>query len=193
MRSPTCALPSSSFFFLLLPLFSPILQPAPSFLPQCWYRRQHAPGLAAAALRKALAQVRVPRSALHAVPLKRCVQGGVAVGDIDALVVCTCTGYICPGVSSYLSQLLGIKVRFARPFPGLMFVGILTAPPCSRLHSCWILWGKAVELRFRRFAQASFSRLAVPLGSRVSLPNLAYPPHALPPHPPPCSPWNNRR
>jgi alkylresorcinol/alkylpyrone synthase len=38
------------------------------------------------------------------------VQGGIAVGDVDALVVCTCTGYICPGISSYLSELVGIKV-----------------------------------------------------------------------------------
>ncbi len=64
----------SSLFFILLPLFSPFLQPALSFLPQCWYRRQHAPALAAAALRKALAQVRAPRNALRALTLKLCVR-----------------------------------------------------------------------------------------------------------------------
>jgi alkylresorcinol/alkylpyrone synthase len=30
-------------------------------------------------------------------------------GDLDALFVCTCTGYLCPGVSSYLSESLGMR------------------------------------------------------------------------------------
>jgi alkylresorcinol/alkylpyrone synthase len=53
--------------------------------------RQTAPALAAAALGPALAQAALrPR-------------------DLDALVVCTCTGYLCPGPSSYLSELLGFR------------------------------------------------------------------------------------
>ena len=29
--------------------------------------------------------------------------------EIDALLICTCTGYLCPGVSSYVSELLGLR------------------------------------------------------------------------------------
>ncbi len=53
--------------------------------------RAEAPGLAGRALTKALAQA------------------GVAVGDVDALLVCTCTGYLCPGVSSYVAEQLGLR------------------------------------------------------------------------------------
>ena len=28
--------------------------------------------------------------------------------DIDAVFVCTCTGYLCPGLSTYVSQRLGL-------------------------------------------------------------------------------------
>ena len=34
---------------------------------------------------------------------------GVTAGEIDALLVCTCTGYLCPGVSSYVSEQLGLR------------------------------------------------------------------------------------
>ncbi len=53
--------------------------------------RQTAPALAAAALGPALEQAALrPR-------------------DLDALVVCTCTGYLCPGLSSYLAELMGLR------------------------------------------------------------------------------------
>ncbi len=29
--------------------------------------------------------------------------------DLDALLICTCTGYLCPGLSSYVSEQLGIR------------------------------------------------------------------------------------
>jgi len=29
--------------------------------------------------------------------------------ELDALVVCTCTGYLCPGVSSYVAEALGLR------------------------------------------------------------------------------------
>lgn len=48
--------------------------------------RREAPVLAARALRGALDQA------------------GCEVGSVDALFVCTCTGYLCPGVSSYLAE-----------------------------------------------------------------------------------------
>jgi len=52
---------------------------------------REAPPLAARALADALA-----RAGLHA-------------ADLDALVVCTCTGYLCPGVSSHLAEQAGLR------------------------------------------------------------------------------------
>lgn len=34
---------------------------------------------------------------------------GVAAEEIDALIVCTCTGYLCPGVSSHVAEQLGMR------------------------------------------------------------------------------------
>lgn len=36
-------------------------------------------------------------------------KAGVEAGDIDALVVSTCTGYLCPGLTSYISEQLGLR------------------------------------------------------------------------------------
>ena len=51
----------------------------------------HAPRLAAEALKKA------------------CEQAGVNPSEIDALLVCSCTGYLCPGPSSHAAELLGLR------------------------------------------------------------------------------------
>ena len=51
----------------------------------------HAPALAGQALRRALEQ------------------GGVEPGGVDALFVCTCTGYLCPGLSSYMAEQCGLR------------------------------------------------------------------------------------
>ncbi|HEY3757657.1 MAG TPA: stilbene synthase [Opitutaceae bacterium] len=53
--------------------------------------RDAAPALAANALNAALAKA------------------GLIPTDIDALLVCTCTGYLCPGVTSYVSERLGLR------------------------------------------------------------------------------------
>jgi alkylresorcinol/alkylpyrone synthase len=53
--------------------------------------RRAAPALAASALELALARA------------------GLAADELDALVVCTCTGYLCPGVSSYLAEIAGLR------------------------------------------------------------------------------------
>ena len=53
--------------------------------------RAEAPKLAARALAKALEK------------------SGSVAEEIDALLICTCTGYLCPGVSSYVSELLGLR------------------------------------------------------------------------------------
>lgn len=52
---------------------------------------RHAPPLAAAALEKA------------------CEKAGVDPRDIDALLVCSCTGYLCPGPTSHVAELLGMR------------------------------------------------------------------------------------
>jgi predicted naringenin-chalcone synthase len=51
----------------------------------------HGPSLAAEAMAKALAK------------------GGMEAGQIDALFVCTCTGYLCPGPSSHVAEALGLR------------------------------------------------------------------------------------
>jgi alkylresorcinol/alkylpyrone synthase len=51
----------------------------------------HAPALATEAARRAIAD------------------SGTAPAEIDALIISTCTGYICPGLTSYVSQNLGLR------------------------------------------------------------------------------------
>jgi alkylresorcinol/alkylpyrone synthase len=58
-------------------------------LNECF--RREAPRLAARALDAALAKADFLPS------------------DVDALLICTCTGYLCPGLTSYVSELLGLK------------------------------------------------------------------------------------
>src|SRR5882762_9299619 len=53
--------------------------------------REHAPRLAAEAARNAL------------------TQSGLAAGNIDALLISTCTGYLCPGLTTYVSEALGLR------------------------------------------------------------------------------------
>lgn len=53
--------------------------------------RQEAPRLSGRALADALAQA------------------GLRPEQLDALLVCTCTGYLCPGVTSYVSEQLGLR------------------------------------------------------------------------------------
>lgn len=53
--------------------------------------RRAAPDLASAALRKAL------------------IQADLTPDDLDALVICTCTGYLCPGVTSYVAEELNLR------------------------------------------------------------------------------------
>jgi predicted naringenin-chalcone synthase len=40
---------------------------------------------------------------------KALAQAGLDTGDVDGLVVNTCTGYICPGISTYLIEKLGLS------------------------------------------------------------------------------------
>lgn len=36
-------------------------------------------------------------------------KSGTPVNEIDALFICTCTGYICPGITSHVAEQLGIR------------------------------------------------------------------------------------
>ncbi len=36
-------------------------------------------------------------------------QAGLKASELDALLVCTCTGYLCPGLSSFVAERLGLK------------------------------------------------------------------------------------
>lgn len=51
---------------------------------------KHAPAVASLAAQRALADA------------------GVAPGDIDAVIISTCTGYLCPGLTSYVTERLGL-------------------------------------------------------------------------------------
>jgi predicted naringenin-chalcone synthase len=51
----------------------------------------HAPALASSAAQRALAET------------------GVAADQIDAVVVSTCTGYVCPGLSGYVAERVGLR------------------------------------------------------------------------------------
>ncbi|MBL9167876.1 MAG: stilbene synthase [Verrucomicrobiales bacterium] len=53
--------------------------------------QDHAPGLAVKAARRAMAAAQV------------------AAADLDAILISTCTGYLCPGLTSYVSELLGLR------------------------------------------------------------------------------------
>lgn len=53
--------------------------------------RTEAPGLSARALALALARAELRPA------------------DVDALLICTCTGYLCPGLTSYVAEQLGLK------------------------------------------------------------------------------------
>lgn len=47
-------------------------------------------------------------------------RAGIDVTALDALFVCTCTGYLCPGVSSYVAEQLGLRANaFLQDLAGL--------------------------------------------------------------------------
>lgn len=64
--------------------------------------------LAGAGELHALFEAEAPRMAAGALA-KACKRAALRPKDLDALLVCTCTGYLCPGLSSYISERLGMK------------------------------------------------------------------------------------
>src|SRR5690606_25177202 len=43
--------------------------------------------------------------------LKALADAQVGVEEIDAVIISTCTGYLCPGLTSYVSERLGLRVN----------------------------------------------------------------------------------
>ncbi len=39
------------------------------------------------------------------------VQANLVAGQVDALLICTCTGYLCPGVTSYVAEQFGLRAN----------------------------------------------------------------------------------
>jgi len=47
-------------------------------------------------------------------------RAGVRPGELDALLICTCTGYLCPGITSYVAEQLGLRAdAFLQDLVGL--------------------------------------------------------------------------
>ncbi len=47
-------------------------------------------------------------------------RAGLRADQVDALLVCTCTGYLCPGVTSYVAEKLGLRTNaFLQDLVGL--------------------------------------------------------------------------
>lgn len=64
-------------------------------------------------------RIEAPRLAGRALT-RALAQAGLAAGEIDALLVCTCTGYLCPGVTSYVAEQLGLRTdAFLQDLVGL--------------------------------------------------------------------------
>jgi predicted naringenin-chalcone synthase len=56
------------------------------------------------------AAFRAEGPALAARALTRALeQAGLKPEELDALLICTCTGYLCPGLTSYVAELLGLR------------------------------------------------------------------------------------
>ena len=85
--------------------------------------RQHAPRLAEAAARQTLQK------------------SGLNFSDIDAILVATCTGYLCPGLTSYLSERLGL--RSSLTFLDLVGLGCGAALPAIQQASALVASGQA--------------------------------------------------
>jgi alkylresorcinol/alkylpyrone synthase len=74
-------------------------------------------------------RVEAPRLAARALA-SAVTQAGLVADQVDALLICTCTGYLCPGVTSYVAEQLGLRTdAFLQDLVGL---GCGAAIPCLR-------------------------------------------------------------
>lgn len=53
-------------------------------------------------------EMAAPRLAAEALRAA-CARHDLCASELDALFVCSCTGYLCPGLSSYVSEILGLS------------------------------------------------------------------------------------
>jgi alkylresorcinol/alkylpyrone synthase len=67
------------------------------------------------------------RAAAVAAARRALAEAGVATAEIAGLIVNTCTGYLCPGLSSYIAKDLGLKTSIR--FQDLMGMGCGAAVP----------------------------------------------------------------
>jgi hypothetical protein len=68
-------------------------------------------------------------------------EAGVEPAEISGLVVNTCTGYLCPGLSSYIAEDLGLKTSIR--FLDLMGWGAVRRSRILKpLPACWFEAGK---------------------------------------------------
>ena len=93
--------------------------------PNTLHRRfsQNAPEVAAEAGRKAIAEA------------------GLTIDEIDALIISTCTGYMCPGLTSYVSERLGLRANIH--LTDLVGHGCGAAMPNLQLANALIKSGEA--------------------------------------------------
>jgi predicted naringenin-chalcone synthase len=56
----------------------------------------------------AVFRAEAPRLSTQALT-KALVQAGITPGALDALLICTCTGYLCPGLTSYVAEQVGLR------------------------------------------------------------------------------------
>jgi alkylresorcinol/alkylpyrone synthase len=105
------------------------LEEAFEIIPDALHARfiKHAPALATAAAERALAQSKT------------------RPGEIDAVLVSTCTGYLCPGLTSYVAERLGLRPDVktldlvgqgcGAAIPNLEAAGALLSAGCKRALS----------------------------------------------------------
>jgi alkylresorcinol/alkylpyrone synthase len=53
-------------------------------------------------------RIEAPKLAANAL-LAALAQAGLTPREVDALLICTCTGYLCPGLTSYVAEDLGLR------------------------------------------------------------------------------------
>ena len=86
----------------------------------------HAPVVAARAAERALADA------------------GLRAGDVDAIIISTCTGYLCPGLTSYVSERLGLPTDILAL--DLVGQGCGAAIPNLRMGEALIASGRARQV-----------------------------------------------
>ncbi len=80
-------------------------------------------------------EVKAPELAAEAVQ-KALDDAGIKAKDLDALFLCSCTGYLCPGVSSHVAEKLGLRADvFHQDMTGL---GCGAAVPLMRCAKGYI-------------------------------------------------------